>query len=148
MAPHSSALAWEIPWTEEPGGLQSMGSYRVGHDWAHHHQKQHCIFMTPFRPVLWVWFLGAEGIAEARCIFSVVSSSIIQMNDLFCYWMTFLHLSFQSRNLLYYLFILYYLLYYLFIFSITSLLVLLFTWMATDPFPLSLTFSLCWKVSV
>ena len=34
MAPHSSTLAWKIPWMEEPGGLQSMGSLRVGHDWA------------------------------------------------------------------------------------------------------------------
>ena len=34
MATHSSTLAWKIPWTEEPGGLQSMGSLRVGHDWA------------------------------------------------------------------------------------------------------------------
>ena len=32
MAPHSSTLAWKIPWTEEPGKLQSMGSLRVGHD--------------------------------------------------------------------------------------------------------------------
>ena len=32
MAPHSSTLAWKIPWTEEPGGLPSMGSRRVGHD--------------------------------------------------------------------------------------------------------------------
>ena len=32
MAPLSSTLAWEIPWTEEPGGLQSMGLLRVGHD--------------------------------------------------------------------------------------------------------------------
>ena len=32
MATHSSILAWKIPWTEEPGGLQSMGSQRVGHD--------------------------------------------------------------------------------------------------------------------
>ena len=32
MAPHSSTLAWEIPWMEQPGGLQSMGSLRVGHD--------------------------------------------------------------------------------------------------------------------
>ena len=32
MAPHSSSLAWKIPWMEEPGGLQSMGSLRVGHD--------------------------------------------------------------------------------------------------------------------
>ena len=34
MAPHSSTLAWKIPWPEEPGKLQSMGSRRVGHDWA------------------------------------------------------------------------------------------------------------------
>ena len=34
MAPHSSTLAWKLPWTEEPGGLQSMGSRRVRHDWA------------------------------------------------------------------------------------------------------------------
>ena len=33
-APHSSTLAWKIPWTEEPGGLQSMGSLRVGHDFT------------------------------------------------------------------------------------------------------------------
>ena len=32
VAPHSSTLAWQIPWTEEPGRLQSMGSLRVGHD--------------------------------------------------------------------------------------------------------------------
>ena len=34
MAIHSSILAQEIPWTEEPGGLQSTGLQRVGHDWA------------------------------------------------------------------------------------------------------------------
>ena len=34
MAIHSSTIAWKIPWTEEPGRLQSMGSKRVGHDWA------------------------------------------------------------------------------------------------------------------
>ena len=33
-ATHSSILAWRIPWTEEPGGLQSMGSQRVGYDWV------------------------------------------------------------------------------------------------------------------
>jgi len=32
MAPHSSTLAWKVPWTEEPGRWQSMGSHRVGHD--------------------------------------------------------------------------------------------------------------------
>ena len=34
VATHSSILAWRIPWTEQPGRLQSMGSQRVGHDWA------------------------------------------------------------------------------------------------------------------
>ena len=37
MAPHSSTLAWKIPWTEEPGRLQSLGLLRVGHDWASSH---------------------------------------------------------------------------------------------------------------
>ena len=34
MATHSSVLAWRIPWTGKPGGLPSMGSHRVGHDWS------------------------------------------------------------------------------------------------------------------
>ena len=34
MAPHSSTLAWKIPWMEEPGRLQTMGTQRVGHDWS------------------------------------------------------------------------------------------------------------------
>ena len=34
MAIHSSILAWRIPWTEEPGGLRSIGSQRVGHDYS------------------------------------------------------------------------------------------------------------------
>ena len=42
MATHSSILAWEIPWTEEPGGLQSMGSQRVRQDLAT--KQQQCLF--------------------------------------------------------------------------------------------------------
>ena len=34
MAPHSSTLAWKIPWTEQPGGLLSMGLHKVGHNWC------------------------------------------------------------------------------------------------------------------
>ena len=45
MATHSSILAWKIPWTEEPGGLQSLGSQRVGHDWA----------TSLFHILLYVW---------------------------------------------------------------------------------------------
>ena len=40
MATHSSILAWKIPWTEEPGRLQSMGSQRVGHNWATSLQRE------------------------------------------------------------------------------------------------------------
>ena len=44
MAPHSSTLAWKIPWTEEPGGLQSMGSRRVGTtERLHFHFSLSCI---------------------------------------------------------------------------------------------------------
>ena len=44
MATHSSILAWRIPWTEEPGGLQLKRSQRVGHDWANKH-THHIIFL-------------------------------------------------------------------------------------------------------
>ena len=44
MAPHSSTLAWKIPWMEEPGGLQSMGSLGVGHtEQPHFHFSLSCI---------------------------------------------------------------------------------------------------------
>ena len=49
MATHSSILTWKIPWTEEPGELQSMGSQRVGHDWATNTQTHSC---------LWTLWLG------------------------------------------------------------------------------------------
>ena len=42
MSTHSSILAWRIPWTEEPGGLESMGSQRVGHD------KNDFTYLMPF----------------------------------------------------------------------------------------------------
>ena len=54
MATHSSPLAWKIPWTEEPGRLQSMGSLRVGHDWATSLSLftfMHCIRKSQLTPV-------------------------------------------------------------------------------------------------
>ena len=42
MATHSNILACKVPWKEEPGGLQSIGSQRVGHNWAH---AQTCVFV-------------------------------------------------------------------------------------------------------
>ena len=43
MATHSNILTWRIPWTEEPGGIQSMGSQRVGQDWATNTRKGTCV---------------------------------------------------------------------------------------------------------
>ena len=51
MATHSSILAWKIPWTEEPGGLQSMGSHRVGHNLSnltHRHTHTLLYFISKF----------------------------------------------------------------------------------------------------
>ena len=55
IATHSSILAWRIPWTEEPGGLRSILSQRVGHDWSdliHTHRYLH----TFHRLILIIWF--------------------------------------------------------------------------------------------
>ena len=46
MATHSSILAWKIPWTEEPGGLQFMGLQRVGHDLATKQQQQQSLYLV------------------------------------------------------------------------------------------------------
>ena len=54
MATHSSILAWRIPWTEEPSGLQSMGSQRVGYDWATKHRCMHtAIYLAHIFVSLW-----------------------------------------------------------------------------------------------
>ena len=54
MAIHSSILAWRIPWTEEPGGLQSMGSQRARHDWARVHAPTHILQGLGKRMHWWV----------------------------------------------------------------------------------------------
>ena len=53
MVTHCSILAWKDPWTEEPGGLQSMGSHRVGHNWAQHRQENHC--SPQYNSFFWVY---------------------------------------------------------------------------------------------
>ena len=77
MAPHTSTLAWKIPWTEEPGRLQSMGSLKVGHDWAtslslftfmHWRRKwQPTPVLLPGKPHGWRSLVGwVHGVAEGR----------------------------------------------------------------------------------
>ena len=58
MATHSSILAWELPWTEEAGGLQPMGLPRVWHDWAHTHTHTHTHRDTHFPDAIHQKLLG------------------------------------------------------------------------------------------
>ena len=65
MATCSSTLAWKIPWTEEPGGLQSMGSQRVRHDWATQQQEG---FSEPVQRALrQMGFPGSSVGKESAC---------------------------------------------------------------------------------
>ena len=77
MAPHSSTLAWKIPWTEEPGGLQAMGSLRVGHDWATSlslftfmHWRRKCqptpVFLPGESQGRGAWWAAVYGVAKAQ----------------------------------------------------------------------------------
>ena len=61
MATHSSILSWEISWIEEPGGLQSMESQRVGHDWVHKHtHTQTCVFVYQTCVFVYIWYQQRE----------------------------------------------------------------------------------------
>jgi len=53
MATHSSILAWKIPWAEETGGLQSVGSQRVGHDWATNVMSCVSLGLPKWPPEVW-----------------------------------------------------------------------------------------------
>ena len=82
MAPHSSTLAWKIPWMEEPGRLQSMGSLRVGHDWA---TSLLCIGEGNGNPLQCsclenprdrrVWWAAVYGVAQSQTRLKRLSSS-------------------------------------------------------------------------
>ena len=76
MAPHSSTPAWKIPWTEEPGGLQSMGSLRVGHNWVtplslftfmHWRRKWHptAVFLPGESQGRGTWWAAVYGVAQS-----------------------------------------------------------------------------------
>ena len=72
MATHGSILAWEIPWIEEPGGLQSMGSQRVRHDWA---TKPPARILTPG---YW-WFWQSRQKEEGLC-HKLPAQAIVNLN--------------------------------------------------------------------
>ena len=84
MTPHSSTLAWKIPWMEEPGGLQSMRSLRVGHDWATSVSLS-CIGGGNGNPLQCsclenprdgrAWWAAVYGVAQSRTLLKWLSSS-------------------------------------------------------------------------
>ena len=87
MAPHSSTLAWKIPWTEEPGGLPSMGSRRVGHDWTpslplftcmHWRRKWQPspVFLPGESQERGTWWASVYGVTQSRTRLKRLSSSI------------------------------------------------------------------------
>ena len=73
MATHSSILAWRIPWTEEPGKPQSMGSQRVGHDWGTLTFKN-TLLAPLFSVFVEILFCKAEGAGLLSLITGVVAS--------------------------------------------------------------------------
>ena len=72
MATHSSVLAWRMPWTEESGGLQSMGLQRVRHDWvtAHTHTEQSCSIFRKLNVYMTIYIYNFRHILPA--LFTVV----------------------------------------------------------------------------
>ena len=106
MVPHSTTLAWKIPWTEEPGRLQSMVSWRVGHDWA--------TSLSLFTFMCWrrkwqptpafclenprdggAWWAAVYGVAQSRTQLKRLSSSSIPLYIYICimYCIFFVHSS-------------------------------------------------------
>ena len=86
MATHSSTLAWKIPWTEEPGRLQSMGSLGVGHDQRlHFHFSLSCIGERNGNPLRYsclqnlgdgeAWWAAVNGVAQSQTRLKRLSSS-------------------------------------------------------------------------
>ena len=70
-----STLAWKIPWTEEPGRLQSMGSLRVGHDWLHFHFSPSCTGEGNGNPLQYSWPGESQGRGAWRAAVYAVAQS-------------------------------------------------------------------------
>ena len=98
MAPHYSTLAWKIPWMEDPGRLQSMGSRRVGHDWA---TSLSCIGEGNGNPLQCsclenprdrgAWWAAIYGVAQSQTRLKRLSSSSSSSSNL-------VHNKFAKRN--------------------------------------------------
>ena len=94
MVPHSSTLAWKIPWMEEPGRLQSMGSLRVRHNWAtslslstfmHWRRKWQptSVFLPGESRDGGAWWAAVYGVAQSRTWLKRLSSNLFAHNNHF-----------------------------------------------------------------
>ena len=91
MAPHSSILAWRIPWTEEPGGLLSMGSHRVEHDWSNLACMHACIGEGNGNPLQYfclenprgrrAWLATVYGVTQSRTQLKQLTSSSSRVSE-------------------------------------------------------------------
>ena len=78
VATHSSILAWKIPWTEEPGGLQSMWSQRVWHDWVTEHTHTYIIALQCCVSFCWT-------ITWISCIYTYIPSLLSLLPTALCH---------------------------------------------------------------
>ena len=80
MATHSTFLAWRIPWTEEPGELQSMGSQRVGHDLRNLYAGQEATIRTGHGTTDWFQIGKGEpqGCLSSPCLFNLYAKYIMR----------------------------------------------------------------------
>ena len=111
MSTHSSTLAWRIPWTEEPGRLQSIASHRVGHDWsdlAHMHTHWSLCYFTYFlAQIISVLVFGSSfswllDVHLSVCITLNVSSFLQNSYIILNYVLIFVHLcSFSTSTTLF-----------------------------------------------
>ena len=94
LAPHSSTLAWRIQWTEESGGLQSIGLLRVGHDWAtslslstfiHWRRKWQPtpVFLPGESQGRGAWWAAVYGVAQSQTWLKRLSSSMTSIMLIF-----------------------------------------------------------------
>ena len=93
MATHSSILAWGIPWTEEPGGLQSMGSQRVRHNWATELNWTELSRRTTYHE--------KEGPVLCKLFFFFLEKSILKygVRNVYCYPLLVLSLTSMSHHI-------------------------------------------------
>ena len=84
MATHSSILAWRIPWTEEPGGLQSLGSQSVGHDWETNTLSSSPPTWAPFLVSCTAWRPWPHNLASVPVMSILPSAPDLPFTDLLC----------------------------------------------------------------